>query len=295
MILNKELLSFLTALISGIICFLIFLYIDSRKYNDSPFKNLNNTVFNIFYNIDKNNEDDLKVQATKLRVNTEDLEMYCKMLDTKPDYLSEIARRTLALIIGIASVAVLLVGMVFGINLIGAALAGIVIAVLITFYPQAKLKTKAKEKRREIEDNLIYFSDLLITALRTKIPVWDALVKTSKYYDSILSEEILEVNKKALTSDKSWNKQLESLALKYDSATLSEFISNIITAAETGSDFVKVINDTSDYLKTSKLNRVQEEAKKFGTTMLFPLMIFKLLPIMVMLILPALSQVQNLI
>lgn len=293
MILSKELLSFLAALISGIVCFLIFLYMDSKKYNDSPFKNLNKTVFNVFYNID--NEDDLKIQAMKLKVNTENLEMYCRILNTKPDYVSEIARRTLAIIIGIASVAVLLIGFIFNINLIGVTLAGIVIAILITFYPPAKIKTKAKEKRREIEDNLIYFSDLLITALRTKIPVWDALVKTAKYYDSILSEEVLEINKKALTSDKSWNKQLENLALKYDSATLSEFISNIITASETGSDFVKVINDTSDYLKTSKLNRVQEEAKKFGTTMLFPLMIFKLLPIMVMLILPALSQVQNLL
>lgn len=290
-----ELLSFLSAVIGGVICFLVFLYMDSKKYGDSPFKSLNNTIFNIFYNVDKDNEDDLKVQATKIKIDIESLEMYNKMLNLKPDYVAVISQRTLALLIGIASVIVLLVGFALGINLLGIGLAGIVIALLIAFYPGAKLKSKALEKKRIIEDNLIYFSDLLITALRTKIPVWEALVKTSKYYDSILSEEILEINKKALTSDKSWNTQLENLALKYDSPILSEFVSNIITASETGSDFVKVINDTSDYLKTSKLNRVQEEAKKFGTTMLFPLMAFKLLPIMVMLMLPALSQVVNLI
>ena len=290
-----ELLSFLSAIAGGVICFLVFLYMDSKKYGDSPFKNINKSVFNIFYNIDPNNEDAMKAQATKLKVNTENLETYCNILNEKPDYTSSIARRTEAIIIIVISAIILLVGFIFNINLIGLFLAGLVIALLIAFYPEAKIKSQAMEKKFAIEDNLTYFSDLLITALRTKIPVWDALVRTSKYYDSVLSDEILDINKKALTSDKSWNKQLEELALKYDSPNLSEFISNIITASETGSDFVKVINDTSDYLKTSKLNRVQEDAKKFGTTMLFPLMIFKLLPIMMLIMIPAMSQVQNLL
>lgn len=289
-----ELLSFLCALAGGVICFLVFLYLDSKQYGDSPFKNIHQTIFNIFYNTEKTPEA-LREQAGKIKINIDAMEEYNRVLGTEPDYLSAIARRTEGLIIIIISAIVLLIGFVLNINFLGIFLAGVIAAMLIMYYPSAKLKKQAKERKLIIEDNLIYFSDLLITALRTKIPVWDALVKTAKYYDSVLSEEILEMNKRALTTDKSWSKQLENLALKYESPTLSEFTSNIITASETGSDFVKVINDTSDYLKTSKLNRVQEEAKKFGTTMLFPLMIFKLLPIMFMLILPALSQVNNLI
>lgn len=286
-------LGFFLAVLTGIFVFCIFLYLDHKKYGNSPFTNLNRSIFNIFYSTDKDDTNALKIQATKLRLDITEFEKHHNILGSTPDYISVIARRTLGIVIAIASIITILVGFILNIPLYGIGIAGLVIAILIAFYPEAKLKSEAERKKQEVEENLVYFLDLLGTALKTKMPIWDALVKTAKHYDSTLSNELLEINKKVMVSNKSWDSELENLALKYESPQISEFTSNVITASETGSDILRVVGETADYLKSVKVDKTQESAEKFASTSFMPLIAFKLLPIMVLMILPALSQLNN--
>lgn len=290
---DSSLISFLAGLACMILLSSIIFYLDHKKRGASPFSFIQRRIFNIFYNIDENDKEKLKEQAKKLGINIRDYENQMRILNQKPDYVSILARRTGAIIIIVASIVVLLIAYLVNYWIFPIGLLGIFVGLVLFLFPELKVKEECRKKRKSIEDDLIYFSDLLITALRTKMPVWDAILKTAENYPCVLSDEVVRINAEVMINNKSWNDELDVLADKYKIQPLSEFISNIITSAETGSDIVKVLHSTSDYLKTYKLNMVQEAVKKFNTNMLWPLIGFKLLPIMLLIMIPILTDVSN--
>lgn len=292
---NSGLIAFLAGLACMILLSAIIIYLDNKKYGTSPFSFISKRIFNTFYDIDEKDTEKLKQQAKKLGLNTTDYEKSMKILNRKADYVSIIARRTGAIIIIVISIILLLVAYLLNFWIFPIGITGLCVGIVLYVFPELKVKDECRRKSKKIEDDLVYYSDLLITALRTKMPVWDALIKTAENYPCVLSDEILRINTEVLVNNKSWSEELDDLADKYKIQPLSEFISNIRTSAETGTDIVKVLHNTSDYLKNYKLNAVQDAVKKFNTNMLWPLIGFKLLPIMLLIMIPVMTDVTNML
>ena len=281
---------FLVAVSVALIVIFIYLYNDAKHYEDSPFSKFNKRLFNAFFNVNPDDTEKLKKQASKFGIKPVTFEKHNKILGKKPDYISVIMQRLYAIILILAGIALLLIGQIFEVSLLEISLIVILLAIVLFFYPTGSLKSKAVKKQTQIERDLVYFSDLFLTALKINLPVQTALLKTAQNYPCLLSEELLDINSKALTTQETWQNLILELSYKYDSKPLNEFASHIISGEETGTDIVRVVRETCDFLAKGNLTRAKNKAKKLNETILIPVGIFKLVPIIVLIVIPIINQ-----
>ena len=227
-----------------------------------------------------------------LGVELEDYSKNCKILNIQAINYKKLAADK---IIGIFLMFVGLVIIVM--SLMQGAAIGILIAVIgyIVYESNVKkIQKDAQSKRKQLEAELPRFLDLLQTALFIDIPVSDAIVITAKYLDNtLLSKELMESMADSQIGSSSWQESLESVAVKYEVDVFSDFVQYLITGYEKGLSIYDVVTRQGEEVRRTTTINAEESASKLNSSILIPIAIYKLLPIIFVAMYPIILQIMG--
>ena len=227
-----------------------------------------------------------------LGVELEDYSKNCKILNIQTINYKKLAADK---IIGIFLMFVGLVIIVM--SLMQGAAVGILIAVIgyIVYESNVKkIQKDAQSKRKQLEAELPRFLDLLQTALFIDIPVSDAIVITAKYLDNtLLSKELMESMADSQIGSSSWQESLESVAVKYEVDVFSDFVQYLITGYEKGLSIYDVVTRQGEEVRRTTTINAEESASKLNSSILIPIAIYKLLPIIFVAMYPIILQIMG--
>lgn len=154
-----------------------------------------------------------------------------------------------------------------------------------------KIKKQAREKRRKIELELPRFLDLLQTALYIDIPVSDAILITANHLSStIIAKELTTSIAESQMGSISWQKALQELALLYDVDILSDFVQFLINGYEKGLNIYDVVSRQAAETRKISLVQAEENANKMSSSIIIPIGLFKLLPLIAIIGYPLIYQ-----
>lgn len=283
---------FLSILV-GCSVFLFFLVISIMLYEKRPINrytdkedwllaNFTKKVYNIFF------EDETIEKACKMTyINMEDIDRYCKILHETPDYMYMVALRIIGLFIMIACS---IVGVFANVAFL---VIGVLTGIVFMFYSVVMLKSRAMEKRSELESEVPRFLDLLQTALYLNVPVEQAIMLTSKNLDGVLPSELTQsIAKTQLTVD-GWQSVLQELALLYDIDVFTELVLDMITSYDKGVSIADAVARKAKDIRQTHLLLIKERASKATSTILAPVVIFKIVPMLAFLCIPMIVQINN--
>lgn len=214
----------------------------------------------------------------KLGVNVEEYKKNCDILYIRDYNMKKLAAdKLIGMLIFFLGLILLAVFLMSGLLL---SIAIIVSGYLLYQGNVPKVKKLAKEKRRRIETELPRFLDLLQTALYIDIPVSDAILLTAKQLDrSIIAKELTTSIAESQMGSISWQKALQELALLYDVDILSDFVQYLINGYEKGLNIYDVVARQAAETRKISLILAEENANKLNTSIIVPIGIFKLLPL----------------
>ena len=139
----------------------------------------------------------------------------------------------------------------------------------------------AKEKRKQRENELPRFLDLLQTALYINMPIDEAISITAKYLKgALIADELLSSMAETQMGANSWQDSLRSIAARYEVDTFSDFVLYLITGYEKGLSIYDVVNRQAKEVRQYALVSAEENANKDSSSILVPIAIFKLLPLL---------------
>ena len=139
----------------------------------------------------------------------------------------------------------------------------------------------AKEKRKQLENELPRFLDLLQTALYINMPIDEAISITAKHLKgALIADELLSSMAETQMGANSWQDSLRSIAARYEVDTFSDFVLYLITGYEKGLSIYDVVNRQAKEVRQYALVSAEENANKVSSSILVPIAIFKLLPLL---------------
>jgi tight adherence protein C len=170
---------------------------------------------------------------------------------------------------------------------------GLVIAFPFIALPIHFVESAAEKRRFVVADELPRFLDMLHTALIMGFPVDQAIEITAQNLrGTILAEELLKTLAETKVGAYSWQEALERLASMYGVDTLSDFVLDITNAYKLGSSITESVARKSKDIKQSNLVAMKERASKLTNTILFPILFFKIVPIIALMGVPIVVQLQ---
>lgn len=170
---------------------------------------------------------------------------------------------------------------------------GLVIAFPFIALPIHFVESAAEKRKRAVEEELPRFLDMLYTALLIGMPVDQAIEITAKSLkNTVLAEELLSTMIKPKVGASSWQEALETLAADYNVDTLSDFVLDITNAYSLGASILDSVERKSHDIKQSNLIAMKERASKLTNTILFPVLIFKIIPLLLIMCIPIIKQLQ---
>lgn len=220
-----------------------------------------------------------------------DVEKYlrgCELIRKKPNVEEVIIDKICGfIIIGVFAIAGLIM-MQIPLMLVGVIVAFPLIALPVHFTEEAVDKRKER-----IAEELPRFLDMLHTALLIGMPVNQAIeITAKKLSDTIIAEEMLDSLAETKMGTANWQEALEKLANKYGVDTLSDFVLDITNAYNLGSPVADSVARKSKDIKETNLIAMKERASKLTNTVLIPITVFKMLPIIAIMAIPMILQLQ---
>ena len=120
------------------------------------------------------------------------------------------------------------------------------------FLPKFTLDVKINRRRKRLENDAMYFFEILALSLESGNNLYKAIMITSENIDSDLSSEF----KKMITDikfGKSFDEAISSMRLRIPSATINNILLNIKEANLFGNNIIGTLNNQLDYLRESKI------------------------------------------
>lgn len=149
----------------------------------------------------------------------------------------------------------------------------------------------AKEKKQQISAELPRFLDLLQTALYIDMPISEAITITAqKLKNTCIAKELLESMVEIQVGSSSWQKALQDMAILYEVDEFSDFVQYLINGYEKGLSIYDVVVRLADDTREAALIRAEEIANKTNTSILVPVALFKLFPIIIIIAIPFVRQ-----
>jgi len=212
----------------------------------------------------------------------------CEILGRTPDLMREAMLRILGIF-----------ALVFGVILsvpfsspIPMLLSAAVYLLCASYIPR-KTHSDAAAKKAAVAAELSRFVDLLLSALEINLPVEIAIAETADSVPGILSDELKRSFAEAHMGAMNWQQALEKIAHKYEIDQLSDFVSDIITAYNKGISVTEAVARKSYEIKQSVLLQAKERTAKMSNSILVPVTIFKIVPLMAVMMIPIVSQIFN--
>lgn len=169
---------------------------------------------------------------------------------------------------------------------------GLLAAIPLIFFEVQKADKAAKIKKFRMVDELPRFIDLLQTALQINMPVEDAIILTAKNLgDTVLAGEFLNAVADMQMGVHDWQAALERLARNYEVDALSDFVLDLVTSYNKGVPIADVVARKSRDIKQSNLLSMKERASRLTSTILLPVLGFKVVPLLSLLCIPIIQQI----
>lgn len=269
----------------GILFFIIFfasIFYRAKDKEDWLLHNLNDKMYSAFYG-DKDKEE----TAVKKGLN---LEKYYKNCDIAGEPY-KLSKMIMDINYGIACLVLfVLTGIITGRVLLF--IPGCLLFLYITFSEQIRLDNIVKKKKAQIQDELPRFLDLLQSELQVGITTEMAICMLCSRFNGLLSREMMDSLNEVKLGLHGWTKALENVAEKYEVEILSDFVLDITTAHEKGVSVAASVARMAKDIHTTYLLNAKERAGRSTNTILIPIAVFQMLPMLAVLIIPILSEVQ---
>lgn len=154
-----------------------------------------------------------------------------------------------------------------------------------------KVKKLADSKRKQIQNELPRFLDLLQTALYINMSVNDAITVTATHLKgTMISEELLATMAETQISAISWQEALQDIATKYEVDSFSDFVLYLITGYEKGLNIYDVVSRQAREVRQYQLISAEERANKVNSAIIVPVAVYKLVPLLLICGLPLIMQ-----
>ena len=139
---------------------------------------------------------------------------------------------------------------------LGYIIAPIVTLVYFVFLPKVYIDKKVEARSNKLDDEAMYFFEVLTLSLETGRNLKTALELTARNVDSDLSDEF----KKALDEvkyGKGLNEALEDLKLRIPSDTINNIILNISQSNIFGNSIIETMYNQIDYIRDKRIMRTK--------------------------------------
>lgn len=231
---------------------------------------------------------DPQEKASKLGMSYEKYIRNCRILRVEPDWKKEAGMRSVGIFSFVLSVLIAIV-----LRQIFVAILGIFILFGLGPYQEQCVAKQAKARRQQMAEDLPRFIDLFATAVEIGVPVERAIKTTAQDIPCVVSEELLLVMAETELGAKSWQRALEEVALKYDVPVFSDFVLALIAGYEKGIPISEIVVRKSAEIKQSNLLEAKERAAKLSNTILLPVMVFKIIPLLAIMLIPIMLQISS--
>ena len=220
-----------------------------------------------------------------LGVELQDYVKNCQVLNINNVNLKKLAAdKIIGLFLMFVGMAIIAISLVQGAAL---GLLILIIGYLVYESNVKKVQKEAQAKRKRLESELPRFLDLLQTALFIDIPVSEAIVITAKYLDNaLLSKELMESMADSQIGSSSWQESLEAVAVKYEVDVFSDFVQYLITGYEKGLSIYDVVSRQNEEVRKTTTINAEESASKLNSSILVPIGVYKLFPIILLALYP---------
>lgn len=233
-------------------------------------------------------KDDPKQIAAKLGASVDKYMRNCRIIQREPNWKKETGMR----MIGIFCFCVSMLAAIIVRN-IAVAVLGIIPLLFLGPYQEQQVTKEAKVKRQLMANDLPRFIDLFSTAIEIGIPVETSIKTTAQNIPCVVSEELLLIMAETELGAKSWQQALEEVALKYDVSVFSDFVLALVAAYEKGIPIAEIVTRKSSEIKQSNLLEAKERAAKLSNTVLLPVLVFKILPLLAIMLIPIMQQISS--
>lgn len=255
--------------------------IHNLSHSESLYKDWQKKLYEIFFK-----EKAAKDIAKKLRIPVDSYLHNCKLCGEVPNLEKLVIYRIIGYIVFVLSYMIA----IFGSEII-MLIPGTVIYLFLVIYPTNRIKSKVAHKRTIIGDELPRFLDLFHTALVVNISPEQALELTSDSLPQLeLSKELKRILAEVKLGYRNWQSALKQLAMDYNQTLLTDFVLDLLNAHNTGVSIAESVKKTSENIKRANLLEKKERANKLSNTIMFPIMIFKMVPLIVILGIPIVYQ-----
>ena len=253
-------------------------------YKEEPlYKDLDVKIYDAF--IHKKPE----IVARKIGINAEEYYKNCELI-RKPANLKGLIAK-----IGLSAMTVLwfaVVGLITKNWYVS--IAGILIGLFLIVYLVKRPEEQAADVRAQIVAEMPRFLDMLQTALYINMPVEEAISITAKHLKgTLLADEFAKTVAEIQLGAFGWQTALENMSHKYEVDIFSDFVLDTVTAYDKGIPIYDVVARKNKEIKQTNLLTLKENASKLNSTIVIPIAIFKLLPLIVILCIPIIYQLRD--
>lgn len=253
-------------------------------YKEEPlYKDLDVKIYDAF--IHKKPE----IVARKIGINAEEYYKNCELI-RKPANLKGLIAK-----IGLSAMMVLWFAVIGVITKNWyVSIAGILIGLFLIVYLVKRPEEQAADVRAQIVAEMPRFLDMLQTALYINMPVEEAISITAKHLKgTLLADEFAKTVAEIQLGAFGWQTALENMSHKYEVDIFSDFVLDIVTAYDKGIPIYDVVARKNKEIKQTNLLTLKENASKLNSTIVIPIAIFKLLPLIVILCIPIIYQLRD--
>ena len=162
-----------------------------------------------------------------------------------------------------------------------AAILGVFAITTLTVMPYSKLKSNVKNRLYEIEEALPRYLSLLSKAL--DLPIEQAIEVTAQSFPCALSSDLMDCCNSIRLGADGWQESLTRLAEVYQLDTFNGFVMDIIEA---------VVRKTYA-LEQNRLYVVEQEDARTKSLIIVPMVIFKIIPLMAIMLVPMLPSIMG--
>lgn len=172
-------------------------------------------------------------------------------------------------------------------------LAMIMGAVFGYLMPKALLDMRWAKRRREIRATLPEALDLLRICLNAGFSFANALKQTTGLLPPGTTKEELSRASAEMDAGRSLNDALTTLVRRCPTDAMEAFVKSIIQANDTGADISETLAYQADETRAEYERVVETRAQKLQTTLFFPIIVFLLPSLMILLFGPSVATLGN--
>lgn len=166
---------------------------------------------------------------------------------------------------------------------------GFLLFVVLFLIPLDKINEAVKKREESILKELPQYIELTYMCINAGATLKEALELVAQKQGGVLGEEM---NKAFVLSQYSggWTVEITEMALNIGVKPLQEFINEILSAQKKGSEVAESLKKSVEQITILQNSKVKEKIASLENRMMFPIMLFFMLPMMAIILAPTLIQ-----